>query len=486
MIRRAWKTITNNFGLKVLALFFAIILWLVVVNIDDPKITQRFTASVVIENADYLTNQGKYFEVMDDTNTISFTVTAKRSYIEKLASTDFKAVADMKNAAIDKDSKIGHVPIEVSALRYGSLLTISKATQNLEIALDELAQNQFIVAVETTGTLPEGCALGDASVSPNLLRVSGPESVVDLIDHVTASIDVTNVESDIVSNVIPTLYDAEGNVIDKSELTMNMSAVTVTARILDTKDVSLIFNVMGTPAEGYAYMDMEYTPETISIKGTASALNSVTAVNIPEAALDISGARGDITQVVDVSEYLPDNVSIADGSDGKVTVTVHVAQLSTRVLNVFPSTVNVLNLADGYRLSFNDSVIRVNISGIEEDIESFDPSSVKASIDAGQLGPGTHEVELALELDDALYHEPVTVTVTVSEEDEDGQGGTEGGGDAGTDGGAGTGGDAVPPEAGEDGGDAENGGNGANSGDGANAGDGGSAGGSGAASPDVP
>ena len=356
---------------------------------------------------------------LNDTNTIVFTVTAKRSYIEKLSNTDFKAVANMENAAIDNESGIGKVPIEVTALRYSSLVTISKATQNLEIALDNLAQDQFIVGVETTGTLSDGCALGEVTVSPNLLKVSGPESVVSSIDHVTASIDVTNMTADVVASVIPVLYDSDGNVVDKSDLTLNMSTVTVTVRILDIKDVSLIFNVTGTPADGYAYMDMEYEPKTIAIKGTASSLNNVTAINIPENALDISGARGDITQVIDVSEYLPSGVTIADQSQAKVNVTVHIAQLSTKVVNIFPSSLRVLNLPEGYKLSFDTSVIRVNVNGIAEDIAALDTDSIVASIDAGQLTPGTHEVELALDLDENLYHEPVMVTVTVTEETTD-------------------------------------------------------------------
>lgn len=425
MVRRAWKIITNNFGLKLLAALFAVILWLVVVNIDDPKISQRFSTSVVIENKEYLTEQGKYFEVLDDTNTIIFTVTAKRSYIEKLSNTDFKAVANMENAAIDNESGTGKVPIEVTALRYSSLVTISKAVQNLEITLENLAQDQFIVGVETTGTLPDGCALGEVTVSPNLLKVSGPESVVSSIDHVTASIDVTNMTTDVVASVIPILYDSNGNVIDKSDLTLNMATVTVTVRILDTKDVSLVFNVTGTPADGYAYMDMEYEPKTIAIKGTASSLNNVTVINIPETALDISGARGDITQVIDVSEYLPAGVTIADQSQTKVEVTVHIAQLATKVINIFPSSIRVLNLPDGYKLNFDTSVIRVNVNGMEEDIAALDTDNIVASIDAGQLTPGTHEVELVLDLDENIYHERVMVTVTVTEETEDEPAGNE-------------------------------------------------------------
>ena len=419
MVRRAWKVITNNFGLKLLAALFAVILWLVVVNIDDPKISQRFSTSVVIENTEYLTSQGKYFEIMDDTNTVVFTVTAKRSYIEKLSNTDFKAVANMENAVIDSEKNEGKVPIEVTALRYGSLVTISKATQNLEIALDNLAQNQFIVGVETTGTLPEDCALGEVSARPNLLKVSGPESVVSRIDHVTASIDVTNMTTDVVASVIPILYDSDGNVIEKKDLTLNMSTVTVTVRILDIKDVALIFNVTGTPADGYAYMDMEYESKTIAIKGTASALNNVTAINIPQNALDISGARSDITQVIDVAEYLPDDVAVVDPSQAKVRVTVRIAQLSTKVVNLFPSSIRVLNLQEGYTLNFDTAVVRVNVSGIAADLLTVDANSIVARIDAGHLTPGTHEVEVALDLDENLYHEPVIVTVTVTEESEE-------------------------------------------------------------------
>lgn len=419
MFRRTWKVITNNIGLKLLAGLFAVILWLVVVNIDDPKISQRFSAMVVVENAEYLTSQGKYFEVLDDTNTIVFTVTAKRSYIEKLSNTDFKAVANMENAVIDNEKRTGKVPIEVSALRYGSLVTISKATQNLEISLDNLAQNQFIVDVETTGVVPDGCALGEVNVSPNLLKVSGPESVVSTIDHVTASIDVTNMTSDVVASVIPTLYDSNGNVIDKSELTLNMSTVTVSVRILDVKEVSLILNVTGTPADGYAYMDMEYDPKTITIKGSSASLNNVTAITIPENTLDISGARDDIVQIIDVAEYLPSGITIVDKKEAKVKVTVHIAQLATKTVNIFPSSIRVLNLPEGYKLSFDSSVIRANISGIAENIAVLNANDIVVSIDAGQLTPGTHQIEVALELEENLYHEPIYTTVTVTEETEE-------------------------------------------------------------------
>ena len=96
MLNRVKRAFTTNIGLKVLAAFFAMALWLVVMNVDDPKITRTFTATVTILNDSVLTDQGKYYTVVNDDYTVSFRVTAKRSVIEDLSNKDFTATADMK------------------------------------------------------------------------------------------------------------------------------------------------------------------------------------------------------------------------------------------------------------------------------------------------------------------------------------------------------------------------------------------------------
>ena len=66
MLKKVGKAITNNFGLKLLSLLLAIFLWLIVVNVDDPKITKTFTTTITVENEATLTNQGKYYEVKNN------------------------------------------------------------------------------------------------------------------------------------------------------------------------------------------------------------------------------------------------------------------------------------------------------------------------------------------------------------------------------------------------------------------------------------
>ena len=95
MLKNLAKKLTNNLGLKVLAVLFAIALWIVVVNIDDPVKPAQYTISVTQDNMDYLTSNGKYSETLGGKNTVTFTASAKRSILEKLSNTDFTAVADM-------------------------------------------------------------------------------------------------------------------------------------------------------------------------------------------------------------------------------------------------------------------------------------------------------------------------------------------------------------------------------------------------------
>ena len=93
MLQRIGKKVMNNFGLKVLAVIFSVILWIVVVNIDDPQQTRTYTTSVSLENKSYISSMNKWADYLDGNNTITFYVQAKRSIQDKLSNSNFTATA---------------------------------------------------------------------------------------------------------------------------------------------------------------------------------------------------------------------------------------------------------------------------------------------------------------------------------------------------------------------------------------------------------
>lgn len=66
ILKKAVRLVTNNFGLKILAVIASCGLWVVVDNINDPLDSETFyNVPVDIINADLVTNEGKVYDVLD-------------------------------------------------------------------------------------------------------------------------------------------------------------------------------------------------------------------------------------------------------------------------------------------------------------------------------------------------------------------------------------------------------------------------------------
>ena len=416
MLKKILKKLTNNLGFKLLAVLSAFAMWLVVYNIDDPSSSKNFTATVTIQNAQSVSDMNKCYEVIDGTGTVSFRVTAKRSILEKLDYSDFTAIADMSLMNVSDDGAEGSVPIAISANNYTSSVKVSGLTKYLKVSLEDLQEKQFVITADTKGKVADGFTLGDVSVSnPNVIKVSGPASVVGQISKVVATIDVSGMSVDISDNVVPVFYDEDDKTVDTTKLTLSSNTVTVSAKILSTKEVPIHFNTSGTPADTYSVVEITSDPETVQIKGSSSVLNPISSLEIPEEVLNVDGANKDITTSIDISEYLPDGVSLTKNSQATVSVTVRIEPYTTQNYNIPVSNISVNGLDDNYNLAFGQTIVNAAVSGMSSDLSSLNANSIKGSIDVSSLGEGTHTVDVTLTLDaDKFVQQATTTDVTIT------------------------------------------------------------------------
>ena len=421
MENKILKTLTKNLGFKILAVVFAFILWLVVYNTDDPTITVSYTTNVTVENASVVTDMNKCYEVLNGTNTVSFAVTAKRSVLNKLEDTDFTAVADMNRMIVNEDGDKANVPIEIISKRSNSSLKYNEKNKYLEVSLEDLMKRRFIITADTSGKVADGYALGEVTVTnPNVLNVSGPASIVNKIDSVVATIDVDGMSMNLSDNVIPALYDADGQEIDTTKLKLSNTTVTISAKILSVKEIPLVFSTSGVPYGDNRVVEISSKPETIKVKGSSTTLNPLSSLNIPGDVLNVSGASEDITTTIDISEYLPDGVELVNASDATVTVTVRIEAYELKKFNLSTSQINVNGLDSNYDLSFDQSTVAVTVSGLKNDLNKLNTSQLSASIDVTDLGVGTHQVNLDLNLDEDNYaYQTITVTIEIKDKTKD-------------------------------------------------------------------
>jgi YbbR domain-containing protein len=402
MGKKILKTLTNNFGFKLLALLFAVILWLVVYNVDDPVITRNYTTNVTLLNEDSI--QDKYFEILDNTNNVTFSVSAKRSYLDKLDDSDFSATADFDDLVVSDNASKGSIKIEIVASRYSGSIKINGSNKFLTVSLEDAKSKQFVVSATTEGTVADGYALGDVSISgSNVIKVSGPVSLVSRIAKVIAAINVDGMSQNLSDNVVPILYDEEGSEIDTTKLKLSKTTVTVNAAILGTKKVSLNLSAKGVPADGYGLAGITSSISTVWIKGATATINPITSIEIPASVLDISGASSGLETTINITDYLPDGVALLDSSEATVTVVVEIEAYETRTFAIPIENITVEGLAVEDELIFSQGAVYVSVKGLAVELDSLNEQTLRGSVDVTELTLGSHVVNVDVEVDESRF-----------------------------------------------------------------------------------
>ena len=141
----------NNLGLKIMAVIFSILLWLVAVNINDPVERKVFRdVRVETRNTNLLTDENKLYKVLDDTDTVTVTVRASRSVLENINVSDITATADFSELSFTNT-----VPIRLSVNKYidKQIEDISGSVDSMKLEVEDKKEKQFVIEIVQTGCL---------------------------------------------------------------------------------------------------------------------------------------------------------------------------------------------------------------------------------------------------------------------------------------------------------------------------------------------
>lgn len=406
---------THNVALKLGSIAVAVLLWLVVVNIDNPIIRKEFTnVQVELTHEDAITDKEKVCSVEGNSDIITVTVRGPRSVVESLAASDFKATADLREL-----TEFEFVPIEIATLRYkDKLSSVESKTKNVKVNIENLASKQFAIKPSIIGTPAVGYAVGETSLSQNVVKINGPASVMSTISRVVAEVNVSDMSTDINTPINITLYDGNDRVVDTSGLKMSVDSVNVTVQMLPTKEVVVTADTMGTPADGCRVVgDVAIAPETVVIAGKENVLSKINEIKIDKSEIDVTGKSESFEQMVDISKYAPDGVSIC--SDKEVLATINIEQLESKDVYVPVNGIEVGGLNEKYKYVYaNFDPIQMTVWGQKEKANEIDNNvivSVKADLSTIE-NVGNYTVPVTVELKDGyLVFDEYTINIHVYE-----------------------------------------------------------------------
>ena len=428
-------------GVLIMAVILAVICWILINSVNDPISYMTITnVQVKLLNTSMITDQGNVYTVLDDTDVVPVvTVKARRSVIEDLDKDDIYATADIEDM-----TSLNTVEIQYYSSKYDSEIEdIDGSIENVLLSIETKLTDIFVLEVASSGEPADGYELDSVSAEQNQVRVSGPESVVSSIASAIATVDVSGATSSISTYVDVKLYDSEGNSIDTSDLTLNITTVKVTATVLPWKTVPITVEVGGTPADGYVTNGVvTVDPESVRLAGRSTLLSSIDSVVIPAEAVNIDGCTSSLQITVNIEDYLPEGVTLSDSGSGTVNITVGIEAAETQSLSVNLSDITLDNIPDGYKaqiVSVNDgsgtvtqtssrSTLSVTLTGLSASIDAVTLSSLAPVIDVGAaVGSsntsrdytGTYTATVSLTVPDGLALENVlTASIEVAAEDE--------------------------------------------------------------------
>ncbi|MBU5679914.1 CdaR family protein [Blautia sp. MSJ-9] len=424
------RKITDNIPLKIMSVAVAVVVWLIVVNIDNPVGTNYYTLNnVELINKEYVESSdtiGKMCMPEQSQDSIRVAITTTKKIRDRIKVTDISAVADLQQA-VSLDTNPVMVPITVTCSIPGVSANDIKVTpQNLSVNLDEKETQEFVVNVSRGDTKPgKDYEVGSLTANPEKVRITGPKTLINKIDKVNAAIDLDGNTQDFSQDVNLTIIDKNQEPLSDSEMNSlrieNNAKVVVTARLWKIRQgVGISAGYVGTPADGYQVGSVKTVPDTISVAGSTEGLESLAqndnVITIPADSIDISGESKDIEKKINLSNLLPDNVKLTSDSSEDVWVTVSILPVGSREFDIPTKSIEVKNKPDDLQVTFETAQIAVRIKSDENDMDDLNAQKdIKASIDLNGKEEGNYEVPVKIVLPDGYETvEDITTEVVIS------------------------------------------------------------------------
>ena len=393
----------NNIGLKVMSLLFAIVLWMMVVNVDDPVDEETFrNVPVQVLHEEIFTAKASTYSILDGNETVSVTVRARRKVLSDIRSNDIRVTADIRNRVSNSLSE-ATLQTEVDIKGFeGDYVEAYTNPRNIQIEIEPSAQKDFTISVETNGTPRGGNTLGKLVADPKVIRLGGAESQINRVKKVVAVVSVSGLSESQTVQAELKLFDGDDQEVDPALFENNLGAegLKVDVEILKTKEIPIRIEADDLrPATGYSIGKVSCVPQFVKVAGEEEKISEITEITIPAEDLEVEGISSTCEVNIDLLGYLPEGITLEDTTANTVVVTVAVERNGTKVFTI-PSNNIVIekvtgDLKPGVATLEN---IELHITGTDEALEKLtEIPAVSVNMEKYTM-PGTYTVPVEVML----------------------------------------------------------------------------------------
>ena len=303
------SVLRHNFGYKLLALVFAVVLHFYVaglVNTRPPHIlilplsVRNLPPSLILDTADL--------------PSVTLTLDGSSDEISRLSDATVTAWVDLSHA------KSGTTPpLAVHLAGLPPSVTVENEPPPVILPLAPRRRRQMPISADDIGIAPAGYSLAPPTITPREAVVTGTRAAVSSVVRLVAQADPDQAPGAVDEDFTLAALDASGSPVDDVLVTPATVHVRLDAvRAMSRKTLIVSANVVGLPAPSYRFGSIEVSPATVTAEGPPEKLAVIgTLMTRP---VDVSGFTQD--SVRRVLPIVPAGITVSPS--GPITVTVHV------------------------------------------------------------------------------------------------------------------------------------------------------------------
>lgn len=399
ILKMIQEALTNNWMLKIFAFIIASIVWLAVINVNDPtKTVTIYNVPINLTNEDVITSNNQIYSVKGS-QTVNITVTGRRSVVSSLNASSFRVEASMEELSLTNSIP---VTITVKNSSIAGKVTISKqSVTQIAVDIENIETRTYAVEENVTGEVSKNYELGEVKLVRNQVAVTAPDSIHDRIEKVVVNVDVDGVTSDFTDKYKVVLLDSLGNKIAKNDtVKLSKSKIQVSVKVFKVVKVPLVIKTTGKLPDGYDLINVSTDMEEVTIAGPSDIVSGIKEIEITGEDTDLTGITGNTDRKIDLINYLIPGVYIRGTSE--VTLSISIESDVSKTFTLKPSDITLANLSDDYDAEITSSDVEIVLSGKEREFEGVTKDTFKAHVDLKGLKEGKEKVELELSIPEGL------------------------------------------------------------------------------------
>jgi len=383
-----FRWLGTNLRTFLLAFALALAVWVSAVSSADPDQTSQFPNPIRIE---FIGQDPGLVTMGDIPQSVELTLRAPKSVWEKLTGQEdtVRVVADLTGLAAGSHTVRVQVQIGVQPVRV-----LSATPETFDLFLEPLVTRTLPIELSVLGDPATGYRSGDVTLDPLNVLVSGPESIVNRVAHVTATLDLTGARLGVNTSIRLTAADAQGAAL--TGLSLHPESVQVTLPVVQLggyRDLAVKVVTYGRPASGYRLTSISPTPAVVTVFSEDPALINALPGYLETSALDLSGASADIEKRLAL--ILPPGVSVVGDPTVLVQISISPIQSSLTLTN---RTIVTSNLGNGLQVRIAPERVDVILTGPLPALNALSLTDLRVVLDLKGLGPGTYHLTPQVEL----------------------------------------------------------------------------------------